>query len=197
MERENQRVTITKRMLKEALLLLMKNKDLEKISVTELCRAADINRATFYRHYQIPGDVLFEIQKDLYLELTRNYFIPKSMDDLYPLFLRFCDFIEEHADLLRTLILCSPEDNFTSFLNNIYDDLWNQVKIMEFTDQLDAEDFRLLALYFCGGTHFILRSWLLGEIQKTPKQMADYLYNLMRKTNALILKAHPDLSCNL
>jgi len=52
--RENQRVQLTKRLLKEALMKLLEEKPLEQINVSELCRVADINRATFYKHYAIP-----------------------------------------------------------------------------------------------------------------------------------------------
>ena len=61
MERENQRIMLTKRLLKESLLRLLERKELDKISITELCREAGINRATFYRHYEIPRDILNEL----------------------------------------------------------------------------------------------------------------------------------------
>ena len=49
--KENQRITLTKKLLQEGLLRLLETKRLDKISVTELCREAGINRATFYNHY--------------------------------------------------------------------------------------------------------------------------------------------------
>ena len=45
--KENQRITLTKRLLKESLVRLMEAKSLQKISVSELCKDAGINRATF------------------------------------------------------------------------------------------------------------------------------------------------------
>ena len=61
---DNQRVRLTKRLLSESLLDLMQQKDLDQISVIELCRKAGINRATFYRYYSNPVDVLQEIQSE-------------------------------------------------------------------------------------------------------------------------------------
>lgn len=37
--------------LAKALIELLKNKDLDKISIRELCDRAGVGRATFYRHY--------------------------------------------------------------------------------------------------------------------------------------------------
>ena len=54
MTKEYQRVAISKRMLKEALLDLLKDKPIDAVTVSELCQMAQINRTTFYRHYETP-----------------------------------------------------------------------------------------------------------------------------------------------
>ena len=69
MEKENQRITLSKRLLKEALLRLLTRKQLDQITVSELCGEASINRATFYRHYGTPRDVLKDIEWDCSQEL--------------------------------------------------------------------------------------------------------------------------------
>ena len=94
MERENQRIAITKRMLKESILEILKKKDLDAINITELCREAGINRATFYRHYEIPRDVLMEIQRDLYHELRQQMKLPKSREEIRPGLEEMCAFMD-------------------------------------------------------------------------------------------------------
>ena len=44
----------------EALLALLEQKDLEYITVKELCRQAGVNRSTFYLHYETIGDLMNE-----------------------------------------------------------------------------------------------------------------------------------------
>lgn len=61
---DNQRVRLTKRLLSESLLSLMSKKSFDQISVVELCSKAGINRATFYRYYNSPIDILQEIQTE-------------------------------------------------------------------------------------------------------------------------------------
>ena len=43
--------------MEEALLALLERKDLEYITVKELCQAAGVNRSTFYLHYETIGDL--------------------------------------------------------------------------------------------------------------------------------------------
>lgn len=46
--------------MEEALLALLERKDLEYITVKELCQEAGVNRSTFYLHYETIGDLLNE-----------------------------------------------------------------------------------------------------------------------------------------
>ena len=55
---ENRRVKYTKRVIKEALIELMANRQVGEISVKKLCEQADVNRSTFYAHYGNPMDCL-------------------------------------------------------------------------------------------------------------------------------------------
>lgn len=60
----SRRVKLTKRIIKTSLIKLLKNKPLEKISVTELCTYADVNRSTFYDHYRDFDELMEEIETD-------------------------------------------------------------------------------------------------------------------------------------
>ena len=72
MERENQRVVISKRMMKAGLLQLLQEKPLEQVNVSELCRQAGVNRATFYRHYDSPRAVVLDIALDMSKDLQKT-----------------------------------------------------------------------------------------------------------------------------
>ena len=61
---ENRRVRMTKRLMKDALLELMETKPFEKIKVTDVCAAADVNRSTFYAYYTDTLALLGEIEDD-------------------------------------------------------------------------------------------------------------------------------------
>ena len=44
----------------EALISLLKEKDLEYITVKEICEKAGVNRSTFYLHYETVADLVNE-----------------------------------------------------------------------------------------------------------------------------------------
>ena len=49
----------------EALIELLEHKDLEYITVKELCQQAGVNRSTFYLHYDTISDLLNETMETI------------------------------------------------------------------------------------------------------------------------------------
>jgi len=47
----DRRVKYTRMVLKESFINLLEKKDISQITIKEICEDADINRATFYAHY--------------------------------------------------------------------------------------------------------------------------------------------------
>ncbi len=54
-------------LISDALIRLMRQKHFSRITVTEICREADIGRKTFYRHFELKEDVI-DFQLDLLYE---------------------------------------------------------------------------------------------------------------------------------
>lgn len=59
-ENIDRRILKTKRAMRNAVWALMKEKNLSEITITELCQKAEVNRKTFYIHYNTPFDVFNE-----------------------------------------------------------------------------------------------------------------------------------------
>ena len=68
---ENQRIRLSKTLLKNALVHLLQKKPLNKISVLEICETAQINRTTFYKYYGSQTDLLNEIESDFLRSSTK------------------------------------------------------------------------------------------------------------------------------
>ena len=64
-KKENQRVILTKRLLKEAFLEMFETTHIDKIHVRTLCEKAGINRSTFYKYYSSPYDLFTEMENEM------------------------------------------------------------------------------------------------------------------------------------
>lgn len=73
----------------EALISLLGEKEFQYVTIKEICARADVNRSTFYLHYENIGDLLLETiefinEKFNNLYAEKNFTINgKSLDELY------------------------------------------------------------------------------------------------------------------
>lgn len=67
----DRRIRYTKMFLKDSLLELLQKKPLSRITVTELCQMAEINRSTYYVYYKDPLDQLESLQEEFFCNIKR------------------------------------------------------------------------------------------------------------------------------
>lgn len=100
----------TKQRIREAFITLVHEVGVKKITVSQLARQADINRGTFYLHYESIEDLLDSLQQEIIADLeqhTRKLDPTEIMEDqtkLYPLLLRIIVSFSEHADLIPVFL---------------------------------------------------------------------------------------------
>ena len=88
----NKRSLATEECLNNTLMALLKDKELADISVTELCEAADVDRSTFYAHYE---DV-FALGNACAADIERQLSVaPHSTNDFCWIF----EYIKEHPEV--------------------------------------------------------------------------------------------------
>lgn len=170
MERENQRIMLSKRLLKEALLRLLARKHLDQITVSELCKEASINRATFYRHYGTPRDVLKDIERDCSRELRRTIIKPKTMADIRKVTEHICVYLYDHADLVKILLRCYTDEEV---IREINDSVWELCKEISGMPQMDEDTWKLTSTCIGFGTYHLIRQWMTEDIPKTPQEVAE------------------------
>ena len=69
----------TMRSIYNAFLEIRSKKDIEKVTVKELCDKAEISKATFYLHYRDIYDLSETLQKDVVKEILSHVNDPGDM----------------------------------------------------------------------------------------------------------------------
>ena len=88
----NKRSLATEERLKNTLMALLKDKELADISVTELCEVTDIDRSTFYAHYEDVFALGNACAADIEKRLSE---VSHSADDFAWIF----EYIKEHPEV--------------------------------------------------------------------------------------------------
>lgn len=72
MKKVDTRIQFTKKRLREAVLELLRDTPIDKVTVKDICEKAELNRGTFYLHYNCPAALLREIEDEFLEEAARR-----------------------------------------------------------------------------------------------------------------------------
>ncbi|MBQ9507380.1 MAG: TetR family transcriptional regulator C-terminal domain-containing protein [Clostridia bacterium] len=172
----DRRVLYTKMFLKESLLELMKEKPVDKITPTELCRKANINRNTFYTHYYTPRDVLSEIESEFSTQIIdslQNQFtsediaISEMLDEI-------CRIIYEKQEFCKILL---SENGDAAFFETIIN-LGKGVIIEGWRNQgvnLSDEKMEMFFSFIVNGSVALIRKWAASDMKNSPREIAELI----------------------
>ncbi len=180
MKKENRRVLLTKRLLKEALLRLLETKSIEKINVSELCREADINRATFYHHFTDPHDVLVEVEQGIVDEIEQFSNLKNGEVSSEEFFQRFCVYLDQNASLLRVLIRYNAEEDLAAVISELNRYIIQEKEHLGALAALDEEGIGYVSTFYGCGVYSLLRRWIMTENRMPPEEIAALLCRILR-----------------
>lgn len=173
MRKENQRVAITKRLIKEALLRLLKKRHISKISICELCQEAEINRTTFYRHYQTTRDVLQEIAFDQIGMFPECSASAKGTQVMKEYVTQLCEFTYDRKDMVKIFIQNDTEIDFFGIFQTISQRFLGERTILYRGKTVDHDTLCLMNAFFSSGISALISQWLMENISKTPEEIAN------------------------
>lgn len=77
-KKQDLRIRKTKATIYRSILQILKNKSFEQISVTDICKASNINRSTFYDHFNDKQELIQSFINDMGEELTEQLPVKKK-----------------------------------------------------------------------------------------------------------------------
>ena len=175
--KNNQRTRLSKLLFKNALMDLLKEKgSVAKISVRELCDRAELNRSTFYAHYNEPNDLLMEIETEL-LDATEEHLkkIGEENDaGAHKYILSFLQYIKQNDKQFRTLLIDSADPEFRS--------RFMQQSIIQFVENLRIELTKELEQYIfsyiLNGSTGIIIQWIRSDYAVNENEIVNLLFSI-------------------
>ena len=165
-------------MMKEALIDLLDKKSLEKITVTEICKNADVNRSTFYAYYEDIGTLMLEIEDEVLEHVTiyADNFNDYSDKRMLEVFEEFFNYVRNNAKLFRVLMV--QHDN-SSFNRRMLDTIMEKYKMsLEYNDELPA---KYTYVYSVSGVIGIMGEWIDSGFAISSKKLAKIVLQMCVK----------------
>lgn len=179
----DRRTRKTKAQLRAALTKLLEQKKINEITVKEIVEEADINRSTFYLHYNDIYDLLHQIEKELlneFIDLTKEYedFHDDTNAD-FSYLTKLFEILSNNIDIVS--ILLGPNGDI-SFLNQIKHMIADKI-IENFKEDCIKNNLLLDVEYtfsfYLNGCIGLIEQWIKSGLKHSPEHMAKICYNLI------------------
>lgn len=177
-KQENQRTRLTKRLLRENLLDLLKEKPVEYITVKELCELAELNRSTFYAYYNDVPALYQEMGGELAQALLEHIRAINQGGgvDTEPMLA----YIRDNRELFRLLVYRDEYLNANQPVQRqIIGGYFDIAPKLTLPCAPEEREYFLEYLYM-GGTGIIHR-WVQKGCGLTPEQVAGLINGLIRR----------------
>lgn len=117
-------VVRSKKLIRQAVLELLRDKkDINLITITDIVNKANINRGTFYNHYDNIRDVLNEVEDELMDDLSTalNKFDPNKEDSVSQFFDVLTNYFKQKEERFKMIISYVPRYVFNDLKVKILD----------------------------------------------------------------------------
>lgn len=164
----------SRKMIRQAFVELLQEKPIEKITVTDIVTRADINRGTFYAHYQDTRAVIEQIENEIIekmVEFLSEFRYKNFFQNPLPLLEKISNYLEEDVEFYRILINSNGAEQFLLKLKKIF------VRHMESDSDIPEEikhtsTFLVRTHFFAGGLVNLYQVWFMKEMDVSLRDIA-------------------------
>lgn len=174
----DRRVRYTKGILKDTLIQLMAENHISKISVKKICEIADVNRSTFYAHYDNQYDLLNQIERETIEDI--HAFISKEKSRQVTLRTMLCLILEyaaQNTGMFRILLNERSDSSFRRAITKLVKELALVETRIGHTSNTHIIEY--IQLFAITGPLSILDKWLEDGMVESIDEMADLLLTLI------------------
>src|SRR5690625_2838078 len=175
-KRKDPRVARTRRLLIGGLKRLILEVGYDKITVRKIVQKAEVNRSTFYLHFQDKQDILEQMEEDMLIELKNalsypSYTFPEALYDFKnknkPIksHVAMFEHIHQQGDLYKRML--KEHSFYERFTETI------KMEVLKFRDSVWE------ATFMANGATGIILYWLENEREETVEEMSLWLTKVM------------------
>jgi AcrR family transcriptional regulator len=176
----DRRIIRTKRFIRDALTELMEEKGFEGVTVRDLTKKADINRGTFYLHYQDKYDLLEKSENEVIQEVKE--FIKKAnpneivstnlKEQPLPFIVALFEYIQENARFMQVMLGPKGNPGFHLKIKEVM-----KTNMLEKLELVNSQTPPLVPLehlmsYVTSAHLGVIQYWLEQDMKQSPREMA-------------------------
>lgn len=174
----DRRIKYTKKVIRDTFINLLLEKDIKKITVSEICQLSDINRATFYRYYLDVYDLLDKIEEEFVNELKNA--IPTNNENYYSVSSFSKELLNVFLSNKELVKILFNTNNNVYFLNDILELAYDKCRQKWQTDlpNVSEEDIEYASVFIFNGALGVVNYWVKNDFDKDVDEVAEIIERL-------------------
>lgn len=159
MKENDKRVIKTKENLKKSLAELLLKKSIDKITISELAKKANISRNAFYSHYEDIFALFDEMETEFFNNFENLLHESVSHDYIESLDL-ILNHIHENNAIVRVFATVSDGSEFRSKLHIFLEEQITKITLYEMESTILKEDWKYMIRYHSSGVVSLFLMWI-------------------------------------
>lgn len=168
----DKRIIKTKEKIQEALIRLLDKYDLIEIKVSQLCNEANVNRSTFYVHYNNVLDCFEEIERIILVELREELFreSEKNQNAFFKAYFRTA---RKHQIVFKAIHRVSIHNSLIKKMVHLNNEILHE----ELFIPLNGE--RLEFSFIFAGFYGLVEAWIKNGCKESEEELMEILNKYM------------------
>lgn len=168
MRRKNTTSEMMKDYIADSLLILLRNKAYDSITISEITMKAGVNRSTYYRNFETKEDII----KYYFTKIINEYLDTLDEKEVISIRVYLTEIFAAFQNYRQPLLLIYHRGVSYHFL-----DALNKT----FTLETDSHTFQelLSVSYHTGGIFNSFQLWFSDEMRKSPAEMAQDVMSIL------------------
>lgn len=168
----------TKQSLAQALKQQMKHKQLSKITITELCDICQINRKTFYYHFEDIYDLLKWTLEQEAVEVVKNFDLVVNTEEALRFVMAYAD---ENKDIINSALDSMGHEEIQRFFyNDLFNVIYGAIEEGEYDLKIvvDPQFKNFLAAFYTEASAGILIEWVKNRMKQDKETVIKSLLSI-------------------
>lgn len=170
------RIRYTKMVIKDSFIQLLKSQPINKITVKDVCELAEINRATFYKHYTDCFNLLSQIEEEAISEL-QEIIHSTQHTNMADVFGKMLTKMKEKGSLYFTLFSDNGDSKFPARIFNLCYEQMN-LPIENQFPEISKTEREWLYYFTAHGCSGIMNHWINSGMNEDISEISKFVGKL-------------------
>lgn len=180
----DRRVRKTKAVIRRSLTELLKIKELNDISVSELTKLSDISRGTFYLHYKNVFDLFEQTENELVDDVGTILFSHRTDAQWLstPALIELFSYVASNAEVFAAMLRVKETEFFKKLTTQFKPKTKEDWRVL--FPNVEEGMFEYCYTFSANGCAALMKLWFESGMKETPEVIADFARKLINNVLA-------------